>query len=103
MAKKLHTPKTVQGELGDWNDVPKPVRDAADHYREKLNEAGEARGSANSAKERLIELMVKHDVKRAKLEDGKVVELSDEKKVKIRKASDPVTVGGDGEDEEADD
>lgn len=101
MAKKRVSTKQPELAGGEWGDkVPKAVQDAVDEYVEAMREQSDALNRRNHAKEEALTAMRKHGVSKVRIpdEDGnltKMLELSTEDTLKVKKLNVPVTVGGD--------
>lgn len=94
MAKKTKVP---DGQLADWQEeVPEAVQDAVDEYVKSLRIKNKATEKLNSRKEVVIETMKEHDVDHVRIDEGKkVLMLSEMDILKIEKAKEPETAGGD--------
>lgn len=86
MAKTRKRPeKTRQTYLNGMESPRLPeVDDAADNYFDLAKEKAKVQEEEDEAKEKLIELMRKHKLKRYETEGGKVVTVSDEVKFKVK-------------------
>lgn len=100
MAKKRVSTKQPELADGEWGDkVPKAVQDAVDEYVDAMREQSEALDLRNRMYDEALSAMRKHGITKVRIpdEDGnltKMIELSSEDKLKVKKLKMPVTVGG---------
>lgn len=108
MAKKRASPKQPQlsdsnGPIGDA--VPKKVQDAVDAYVDASREQSDALEAKNRLYDEAMTAMRKHGITKVRIPDKdgnltKMLEYSEEPKLKIKKLNEAVTADGDESSEE---
>lgn len=94
--------KTAKQATMGFEDDPPPeeVQEAADEYVAALTKANKARGNLNTAKDNVIDLMKLNKISRLKVQNGaKILELSVNEKVLLKKVKEPSAAVDDGDDE----
>jgi hypothetical protein len=88
MAKKRVSPGGQQPALNpDWEDeIPEPVAAAVDDYLKKMRAKNKLSEQERAAREKCIEQMKEHNIKRLRIDDGKQwLECEDVGRLKTRK------------------